>query len=126
MIFGIGADLVRIERMARVIERHGERFARRILTASERAEFAAAADPAAFLAKRFAAKEAVAKALGTGLVDGLVLREIGVGHDVRGKPIIVLGDIAKGIWERQGAGAGHLSLSDDQGYALAFVVIERP
>jgi holo-[acyl-carrier protein] synthase len=126
MIFGIGADLVSIERIARALERHGERLARRILTASEHAELQTAADPAAFLAKRFAAKEAVAKALGTGLAQGLVLREIGVAHDARGKPIIVLGDTAKAVWQREGAGAGHLSLSDDQGYALAFVVIERP
>lgn len=126
MIFGIGADLVSIERVARALERHGERFARRILTASEHAELQAATDPAAFLAKRFAAKEAVAKALGTGLAQGLVLREIGVGHDARGKPVIVLGDRARALWQREGAGEGHLSLSDDQGYALAFVVIERP
>jgi holo-[acyl-carrier protein] synthase len=126
MIFGIGADLVRVDRVAQALARHGERFAHRILTASECSELETVSDSVAFLAKRFAAKEAAAKALGTGLAHGLTLRDIGVGHDLRGKPIIVLTDAGKRIWAERGAGEAHISLTDDQGYALAFVVIERP
>lgn len=86
MIYGIGTDIVRVERMAANLQRFGDRFAHRILTKAEQADFAHSAKPAHFLARRFAAKEAAAKALGLGISEGLSFRQIGIGHDERGKP----------------------------------------
>jgi holo-[acyl-carrier protein] synthase len=86
VIHGVGTDIVRVARLADALERHGARFAERILDASERAAFAAAPDPARLLAKRFAAKEAFGKALGTGVAAPATLHAVRVGHDALGKP----------------------------------------
>ena len=88
MIFGIGTDIVRVGRMEQDLQRFGERFAERILTADEFEEFRLNAKPAHFLARRFAAKEAAAKAMGTGFANGLSWKHIGVTHDAAGKPIL--------------------------------------
>ena len=90
-IYGIGTDIVNVGRMAANLQRFGERFARRILTDNEQRDFAMTKQKAHFLAKRFAAKEAVAKALGLGVSQGLSLRHIGVGHDQYGKPRLEYG-----------------------------------
>jgi len=124
MIFGIGTDIVRIPRMADNLARYGERFAARILTGVELAAFTDSAQQAAFLAKRFAAKEAAAKALGTGFRDGLGLRDIGVANDVLGKPLLAFSERAQKMLQKQGVGSSHLSLSDDSEYAIAYVVLE--
>ncbi len=123
-IHGIGSDLIRVARLAVVLERHGERFARRILDAGELAEYAGCADRAAFLAKRFAAKEAAAKALGTGIRNGLRLAHFGVGHDRLGRPHLRLSGRAAELAERSGIVASHLTLADEGGWAQAFVVLE--
>ena len=126
MIFGIGTDIVRIQRLRADLERYGERFARRILADEELVEFRQAAQQAHFLAKRFAAKEAVVKALGTGFRAGISLHDIAVGHDDRGKPLLVFSErLITYLAERGVADGGHLSLSDEQEYAVAFVVLER-
>ncbi len=125
MIFGVGTDIVRVARIAGSLERHGARFAERILTEAELAEFAQAARPAPFLAKRFAAKEAAAKALGTGFSGGLSLRHIGVVHDARGRPGLVFTGEAARLAEALGIGEMHLSLSDEQEFAIAFVTLMR-
>jgi holo-[acyl-carrier protein] synthase len=125
VIFGIGTDIVRVARIAGSLERHGARFAERILTDEELAEFARASRPAHFLAKRFAAKEAAAKALGTGFSGGLSLRHIGVVHDARGRPGLRFSGEAARLAEEFGIGEMHLSLSDEQEYALAFVTLVR-
>ncbi len=124
MIFGIGTDIVRIPRMADNLDRYGERFAARILTRSEMATFTDSAQQASFLAKRFAAKEAAAKALGTGFRDGLNLHDIGVDNDALGKPLLVFSQQAQQILQKQGIGNSHLSLSDEKEYAIAYVVLE--
>ncbi len=124
MIFGIGTDIVRIPRMADNLDRYGERFAARILTRSEMATFTNSRQQASFLAKRFAAKEAAAKALGTGFRDGLNLHDIGVGNDALGKPSLVFSQQAQQILQKQGVGNSHLSLSDEREYAIAYVVLE--
>ncbi len=124
MIFGIGTDIVRIPRMADNLARYGERFAARILTQVEMATFIDSAQQASFLAKRFAAKEAAAKALGTGFRDGLNLHDIGVDNDALGKPILVFSQQAQQILQKQGVGNSHLSLSDENEYAIAYVVLE--
>jgi len=124
VIFGIGTDIVRIPRMADNLDRYGERFAVRILTRSEMATFIDSAQQASFLAKRFAAKEAAAKALGTGFRDGLNLHDIGVDNDALGKPLLVFSQQAQQILQKQGIGNSHLSLSDEKEYAIAYVVLE--
>ncbi len=127
MIIGIGSDLCEIGRIARTLERHGERFTHRIYTEAERAKAAGRADPAPTYARRFAAKEAAAKALGVG-ISGLAWTDIAVVNDARGKPALELtGGAAARLAEITPAGTTphlHLSLTDDPPYALAFVVIE--
>ncbi|RKZ77935.1 MAG: holo-ACP synthase, partial [Gammaproteobacteria bacterium] len=86
MIFGIGTDLVHIPRMQELLDKHDDKIALRILSDTEFSEFQRTTNQAAFLAKRFAAKEATAKALGTGFRDGLSLRHIEVVNNEKGKP----------------------------------------
>jgi len=124
VIFGIGTDIVRISRIADNLARHGERFAARILTEDELAVFHDSAQQAQFLAKRFAAKEAAAKALGTGFRDGLSLRDIGVVNDPLGKPVLEFSKRGEQVLQNQGIGNSHLSLSDESEYAIAYVVFE--
>lgn len=125
MIVGIGTDIVRIDRFEAMLERHGPRVAERILGADELVEFAVAARPARFLAKRFAVKEAVAKAFGTGFRDGLSLRHIGVRHDALGRPLLVFTDRAEEIRLRLGVAESHVSVADEHDYAIAFVTLLR-
>jgi holo-[acyl-carrier protein] synthase len=125
VIFGIGTDIVCIQRMTDNLDRYGERFAARILTEAEMAVFQTSAQRPQFLAKRFAAKEAAAKALGTGFRNGLSLRDIGVQNDVLGKPVLAFSERAQQTLQNQGIGAAHLSLSDESEYAIAYVVFEN-
>ena len=119
MIFGIGTDIVRVERMEKNLKRFGDRFARRLLTDSELEDFATAH----FLAKRFAAKEAAAKAMGIGFRGGLNLRHIGVGHDTRGKPQLEFNGYAEAFIREHGINAVHVSLADEADHAVAFVTL---
>ncbi len=123
MIFGIGTDIVSIHRIKSVLERTGERFARRILADNEWAEFHQHVYPERLLAKRFAAKEAMAKAMGLGIGRGLNFREIAVIHDALGKPeLICLGESLE-TFNKAGIDRSYLSISDEQDYAVAFVVL---
>ena len=124
MISGIGTDIVAVERLDRLFERHGEHALEKLLAESERAEFAKAKDPARFLAKRFAAKEALGKALGIGVAAPATLPNIAVTHDVLGKPAFAYSPELARYLEDRGLIA-HLSISDEQDYALAFVVLEH-
>ena len=127
MIVGIGSDLCKVDRIAQTLERFGDRFTHRIFTEGERAKAARRADPAPTYARRFAAKEAAAKALGVG-ISGLAWTDIAVVNDARGKPALELtGGAAARLAEITPPGTTprlHLSLTDDPPYALAFVVIE--
>ncbi|HEB58367.1 MAG TPA: holo-ACP synthase [Gammaproteobacteria bacterium] len=122
-IHGIGADIVEIRRMTRNLERFGERFAQRILADSELAGFARTPRKAAYLARRFAAKEATAKALGTGFRDGLSLRHIAVGHDAAGRPILEFSGRARELLVERGIADSFISLADERENALAFVTL---
>jgi len=125
MIRGIGVDMVTVERMAGMIERHGDRLAQRILAPAELAEYAAVQDKARFLAKRFAAKEAVAKALGTGLRAPVSMERITVTHDDQGRPgIAFANELTDWLAERR-FGVFHLSISDERDHAVAFAVAEE-
>lgn len=124
MIFGIGTDLVHIPRMQSLLDKHGDRIAERILSEDEFAEFKLQLKPAAFLAKRFAAKEAAAKALGTGFRDGLSLRHIEVSNNRLGKPELSFVAVGQTLLEELKIGRCLLSLSDDNDYASAYVILE--
>jgi holo-[acyl-carrier protein] synthase len=123
VIHGIGIDLIRVARIAEVHARHGERFAERLLHPEERAQFADARDPANFLAKSWATKEAFGKALGTG-VRGYANPEVGVARGTLGRPHLVYSAAMAARLERLGICAGHLSLTDEDGLIAAYVVLE--
>lgn len=125
MIHGIGTDLVSIARIARALARHGERFARRILAETEVAQYAASAQPARFVAKRFAVKEAYAKAFGTGIGAELTWHDIRIAHDARGKPLIQPSPQLAMVLADRGLLSCHVSLSDETDMVVAFVIIER-
>jgi holo-[acyl-carrier protein] synthase len=124
MIVGIGTDVASIERIAGVLERHGERFLNRILTTEERKRFDRTKAKASHLAKRWAAKEAFSKAIGTGIHPPFTWKSIGIGRDAKGKPLVVPSpEMAKHL-EGMGVTRAHVSLTDDAGVAVAFVVLE--
>ncbi len=125
MIFGIGTDIVRVARMDRNLERYGERFAHRILSDDEMQEFSSAPSRGRFLAKRFAAKEAASKALGSGFRDGLSLKNIAVAHDEKGKPLLSWNGKALELLSQFGIGEGFVSISDEDEYAIAHVILMR-
>lgn len=125
MIYGIGTDIVQVVRIRESLDRHGERFAERILSENELAEFRASAHPARFLARRFAAKEAVAKAFGTGFAGGLTFRDITIGHDDAGKPELHFENRASDFCRESGIGERFVSISDEKDYAVAFVTLLR-
>lgn len=124
MIHGVGTDLVATARLERMWQQHGERTLEKLLAPGEREAFRASAEPGRFLAKRFAAKEALGKALGTGIRAPVLLPAIAVVHDALGKPSFAysseLADwlLARGL-------TAHVSLSDEAEQALAFVVVEK-
>ena len=128
MIIGLGSDLCDIRRIQKTLDRFGERFVDRIFTPVEAARARRRPGAAATLAKRFAAKEALAKALGTGMSRGVFWRDIGVVNAPSGAPALALtGGAAARLAGLVPAGLEprlHLSLTDDPPYALAFVVIE--
>lgn len=109
MIFGIGIDLIRIERFDAAIERHGDRFARRILMPEELEGYFGRRFQARYLAMRFAGKEAVAKSLGTGFAHGIWVRDIGIVHNARGKPDVVFSERGKRVCDALGVGHCHVS-----------------
>lgn len=125
MIYGIGTDIVAIERVRRLHQRYGARLAERLLSGRERDEYAAASQQERFLAKRFAAKESFAKAAGTGLRAPLSLTALSVLHDELGRPHwAYTPDLANWLAAR-GIGAAHLSISDEADTVVAFTVLEQ-
>ena len=124
MIYGIGTDIAAVDRLRGMWERHGERALEKLLAPEEFADFAKAGDKGRFLAKRFAAKEAFGKALGTGISPPAVLPAIGVGHDELGKPLLLFsGALAEMIAAKNLK--AHLSISDEAEYAVAYVILEH-
>lgn len=124
MIYGIGTDIVEVSRIEESLVRFGNTFAQRILTEDEYLEFQLSQVQARFLAKRFAAKEAFGKALGTGLRTPVTMQQIGVGHNDLGKPVLVLGKDLQAWTDERGIKVMHISISDEKALAVAFVVLE--
>jgi holo-[acyl-carrier protein] synthase len=124
MIYGIGTDVVEVLRIEQALNRHGEAFAKRILTETEFTEFQQSHTQARFLAKRFAAKEAFAKALGTGVRAPATMQNIGISHDKLGKPVFVLAPVLQTLIEEKNINQQHVSISDEKALAVAFVVLE--
>ena len=124
MIMGIGTDVCSIERIQKTLDRFGERFVTRILTPHERARYARTRAKADHLAKRFAAKEAFAKAIGTGIHAPFTWQSVTITRDAKGKPGIKPAEAMARHLKRMGVTSAHVSLTDDAGVAVAFVVLE--
>ena len=124
-IFGVGTDIVKFERLERSLERHGDKFAERILSPNELEQYQDKNNKVAFLAKRFAAKEAISKALGTGMRKGIDFKHLEVSNDELGKPQVSLYFQAKDWASEQNIEQVHLSISDEKDVAVAFAIAEK-
>ncbi len=124
MIYGVGTDIIEIPRIASALERFGEKFARRILCEPELRRFAAHRLPAAFLAKRFAAKEAFTKALGTGIRAPANWHGVWVANLRSGKPTLQFTEALQAMLDARGVAHAHVSLTDERGLASATVILE--
>lgn len=124
MILGIGTDIVTVARMGDKLDNNGDRFARRLLTNTEYAEYETKQNGAAYLAKRFAAKEATVKAMGTGFADGITWKHVCVRNNEKGAPFIELSGPAQEKALAMGVQHIHLSISDEREHAVAFVILE--
>ncbi len=125
MILGIGTDLVSLARIEKLMLRFGEKFIKRILTPKENEHFNNASNPVSYLAKRFAAKEAVAKAFGTGIGEHFAFNEISVTNLDTGQPFVEFIGKSKEYVEKSPMKSLHISLSDEKAFALAFVVMTK-
>ncbi|HHG3232407.1 TPA: holo-ACP synthase [Vibrio parahaemolyticus] len=123
-ILGLGTDIAEIERIEKALDRSGEPFARRILSEDEMAKFSQLKQQGRYLAKRFAAKEAASKALGTGIAQGVTFHDFTVSNDELGKPILMLSGVAQKMAQTMGVNHVHLSISDERHYAVATVILE--
>ena len=125
MIIGIGTDIIEIARMAESLAQKGDSYARRLLTESEFEDFQQRGNKAAFLAKRFAAKEATVKALGTGFADSITWKQVNIANNEKGMPVLTLTGKARERADALGVSRLHISISDEKHYAVAFVILEN-
>lgn len=124
MIYGVGTDLIEISRIERVLKRFGERFAQRILCEPELRRFRGHRQPVAYLAKRFAAKEAFTKALGTGIHAPANWHGVWVVNLRSGRPVLEFSPALKTFLEQRRIQGAHLSLTDERDMAAATVILE--
>ena len=125
MIYGIGIDVLKVDRIERVYEKHGERFLSHLLMPEERAQFERTARPVRFIAMRFAAKEAIVKGMGTGFAHGVWIRDVGVVQNSWGKPEVVYSARGAKVRDGLGIGEGHVTLTDEAGLVVAVAVLMR-
>lgn len=123
-IHGVGVDILRVERMQKMLDRHGRRLLARLLCAAELRDVRTRANTARALAMCFAAKEAFVKALGTGF-SGVGYKDAGVVREPGGRPCLVFSRSMRARLRKMDIGAAHVSLSDDGGFVCAYVVLER-
>jgi holo-[acyl-carrier protein] synthase len=125
MIYGIGTDIVNIERVEHILSKNKEGFVRRVLSEYEREVFANKDDSASYCAKRFAAKEAFTKALGVGIGKIVSFQDLSIHNDENGKPYFITTEKIKLYLSERNIVNAHLSLSDEEKCAIAFVVLEK-
>jgi holo-[acyl-carrier protein] synthase len=124
-LIAVGTDILKIDRIEAVLSRQGDRFVERILTPVEQQEFHSSKLGPRLLAKRFAAKEAIAKTLGTGIGRGVSWQDIQIEHDDNGAPTVVLTGGALEVATRRGGNRVELSLADEIDYVVAFAVLTK-
>ena len=125
MIYGIGVDVLEAARIRNSLERFGDHFLDRLLMPAERAQLARTKRPERFVAMRFAAKEAIVKAMGTGFAHGVWIRDIGVVQNAWGKPEVVYSERGEVMRRNLGIGDGHVTLTDEAGLIVAVAVLMR-
>jgi len=124
-IIGIGTDIVKVSRIKRIFKKYPKGFAERILHKNELKIMKQLKDPKTYIAKRFSAKEAVAKALGTGIAHGVAFQEIEVSNNETGQPVLTLHGNTLEVANKLGVKRNFISLSDEREYAIAYVILER-
>src|SRR5688500_11149419 len=124
MIFGIGVDVLEAARIKRVFDKYGDHFIERLLMPAERAQLAKTRRTERFLAMRFAAKEAIVKAMGTGFAHGIWIRDVGVVQNAWGKPEVAYSPRGEKVRRALGIGDGHVTLTDEAGLIVAVAVLE--
>jgi holo-[acyl-carrier protein] synthase len=125
MIYGIGVDVLEAARISKSLARFGDHFIDRLLMPAERAQLARTKRPERFIAMRFAAKEAIVKAMGTGFAHGVWIRDIGVVQNAWGKPEVVYSERGEAVRRGLGVGEGHVTLTDEAGLIVAVAVLLR-
>ena len=125
MIFGIGVDVLQVERIEKVFNKHGQRFLDHLLMPQERAQLERTARPIRFLAMRFAAKEAIVKAMGTGFSHGVWIRDVGIEQNSWGRPQVVYSERGARVRDGLGIGEGHVTLTDEAGLVVAVAILMR-
>jgi len=125
MIFGVGIDVLQADRVRGVYQRFGEHFVDRLLLPQERAQLQLTRRPERFLAMRFAAKEAVVKAMGTGFAHGMWIRDVGIVQNAWGKPEVIYSERGDSLRRRMGIGDGHITLTDEAGLVVAVAILMR-
>ncbi len=125
MIYGVGTDIIEVARIDAALARFGERFAQRILCEPELERFRGHRLPVHYLAKRFAAKEAFTKALGTGIHAPANWHGVWVGNLRSGKPVLEFSEPLAALLRARGVGGAHVSLTDQKDVAMATVILER-
>jgi len=123
VIYGIGVDVLQVARIERTLKRFGPHFLDRLLLPAEREQLARTARPERFVAMRFAAKEAVVKAMGTGFAHGMWIRDVGIVQDRWGKPEVIYSARGERLRRKLGIGAGHVTLTDEAGLVVAVAVL---
>jgi holo-[acyl-carrier protein] synthase len=125
MIYGIGIDVLKAERVQRTLEKYGERFVNHLLMPEERAQLERTARPGRFLAMHFAAKEAIVKAMGTGFAHGVWIRDVGMVQNAWGRPEVIYSARGAKVRDGLGIGEGHVTLTDEAGLVVAVAVLMR-
>jgi holo-[acyl-carrier protein] synthase len=125
VIFGIGTDILRVDRVASTYQRFGQHFVNRLLLPDELKLFEQTKNPVRFLAMRFAAKEAIVKAMGTGFANGMWLKDSGTTPDRFGRPEVIFSPRGLRKCKELGIAGGHLTLTDEAGLVVAVAVLER-
>jgi holo-[acyl-carrier protein] synthase len=125
MIFGIGVDALEVKRIGETLERFGDHFIERLLMPAEQAQLARTQRRVRFVAMRFAAKEAIVKAMGTGFSHGVWIRDVGVVQNAWGKPEVVFSERGERVRRELGVGEGHVTLTDEAGLVVAVAVLMK-